>query len=304
MNFLINVPLSKLTTDADLKLFLERVALQAYADVTVRLITPTANLAAVQAVATASPLKIMVVDEANPTPLTGDYLLNLRVTDHLLPGALAQLASVLKIHPTMMVSGAKFSIEVDLGTALNNFFEQEDNSLDVRLTAVPLLAKALKKAPFSSLPMADKLAILPMIQRYLVDTHDDRFERMAPKLWPYANVLQISALNPDLPAISVAQQASIMQKSADIVYLSTPIIQADHRILDPKQWVAQLLAVLAGKQQMSFTDKYRDYVVNELEKLKETPAYGALTRDDKQEIQSQIKTAFTVTDGYDPDDVK
>ncbi|WP_172188303.1 hypothetical protein [Lentilactobacillus kribbianus] len=304
MNFLINVPLSKLTTDADLKLFLERVAIQEYADVTVRLITPTANLAAVQAVATASPLKIMVVDEANPTPLTGDYLLNLRVTDHLLPGALAQLASVLKIHPTMMVSGAKFSIEVDLGTALNNFFEQEDNSLDVRLTAVPLLAKALKKAPFNSLPMADKLAILPMIQRYLVDTHDDRFERMDTKLWPYANVLQISALNPDLPAISVAQQASIMQKSADIVYLSTPIIQADHRILDPKQWVAQLLAVLAGKQQMSFTDKYRDYVVNELEKLKETPAYGALTRDDKQEIQSQIKTAFTVTDGYDPDDVK
>lgn len=304
MNFLINVPLSKLTTDADLKLFLERVALQAYADVTVRLITPTANLAAVQAVAVATQLKTMVVDEANPTPLIGDYLLNLRVTDHLLPGALAQLASVLQIHPTTMISGAKFSMDTDLDGALNQYFGNGEKRFIKQLATVPVVAQALNDTPLNSWALADKLALLPMVQRYLVDTQDSRFTKMTTRLWPYGNVVSIKGLNPDISAISVVQQAHLLQTATDIVHLSTPIIQADQRILQPKQWVAQLLAVLTTEPSLAFANKYHDYVIKALAQLKETPAYDALTRDEQHKMQSQIETAFTVTDGYDPDEIK
>lgn len=302
MDFVINTPLSSLTTAEDLTAYIQRLADQHQA-VTLRLEVAADQLSAVKnAVANAAiPVEVVVSGQAGL--IAGDYLLNLRVTDKLFPGALAQLAAVAAAHPTNFITSAFLGVTGDLDHNLTEFLVDQYRSNQINSLA-PVREVGLDTKPLSTWSLADKLALLPMVQRYLVFTKNDRFLELADRLWPYGNCLKVSALNMNLPLASVAQQAHVLQQTTNVIFLGAPILASDRRIIDPSNRIYELLAVLKCNQAITFTEQYHPYVINELQKTLETPAFNALATDLQAKLKQQIKTDLSATDGYSASEIK
>ncbi|MCY9806250.1 hypothetical protein OXT66_01655 [Lentilactobacillus senioris] len=302
MNFVINTPLSSLTTNKDLTVYINQLAAQKQ-PVVLRLEVDADQVANVKSITENAAISVEVVVAGQSSPINGDYLLNLRITDKLFPGALAQLAAVLSAHPTDFVTSYFLKADQNLGHSLTDFFTDQYNL--GRLTSLPPVQEAgLVDKPLSTWSLADKLAMLPVFQRYLVFTKNDRFLELDNRLWPFGNALKISSLNFNLPLTSVSQQIHVLQNTEDVIFLGAPILASDRRIIDPQNRINELLAAIKVSQTIAFKEQYHPYVIHELQVAVESPAFKALTSELQNKLKKQIKTDLSATDGYSASEVK
>lgn len=302
MDFVINTPLSSLTTEEDLIAYIKQLAGQNQ-PVTLRLEVTADQVTAVKNATANVAIPVEVVVAGQASPITGDYLLNLRVTDKLFPGALAQLAAVVAAHPTKFITSYYLDVNQDLEHSLTDFITNRSNP-DRLMTLPPVQEVGLDSKPFLTWSVADKLAVLPMIQRYRVFTKNDRFSNLTDRLWPYGNALKISALNFNLPLTSIAQQMHVLQHTEDVVYLGVPIMASDRRIIAPQNRINELLAAMKAPQPIAFNEQYHPYVIQELQAAIESPAFKALDNNLRSSLKRQIQTDLSITDGYSASEVK
>lgn len=302
MNFIINTPVDSLTTMTDLTDYIQHLADQVPA-VTLRLVVAQEQVAEVQPVLQDAPVPVEVVTDDQVATLQGDYLINMRVTDRLLPGALAQIQAVLVAHPTDLVTTSFLSPEEDLERNLTDYLTKR-YSAEFLASLPPIQAAQLADRDLATWSMADKLAVLPMVQRYLVATKNDRFVRLTRRLWPYGNVLRIAALNPNLPAISISQQIHLIQQAENVVRLGVPVLVSDRRIIKPVQLTDELLAGIQAPQTIAFTNQYHPYVIKMLNQILETPTFTALSAEQQRSVRDKITTSLDATEGYAASEIK
>ena len=302
MDFVINTPLNSLTTEADLTAYIQLLAEQNTA-LTLRLEVPVEQAEQVRQTVKDAPIEVLVTTAEQPDAIQGDYVMNLRITDRLFPGAVAQIAAVVAAHPTHFVTSAFLTNAADLGHALTDFLTEE-----YRETAwnylPPVQAAGLADKAVSTWSVADKLAVLPMIQRYQVFTKNDRFLDLENRLWPFGNVLKVSSLDANVPVTSVAQQIHVLQQATNVIFLGAPILASDRRIITPEKQVDELLAGITVPQTMAFTEQYHPYVIQELQTVIESPAFLALTASEKADAKKHIATSLDAVDGYAASEIK
>lgn len=304
MDFVINTPLSLLTTDEDLFLYINQFENQNQ-PVVLRLEVDDNQVANVKSITenTAISVEVVVATAEQSIPINGDYLLNLRITDKLFPGALAQLAAVLSAHPTDFVTSYFLKTTQNLGHSLTDFLTDQYN-LELLTSLPPVQEAGLVDKPLSTWSLADKLAMLPVFQRYLVFTKNDRFLELDNCLWPFGNALKISSLNFNLPLTSIAQQIHILQNTKDVIFLGAPILASDRRIIDPQNRINELLTAINISQTIAFKEQYHTYIIHELQATVESPAFKDLDNNLRSSLKQKIQTDLSITDGYSASEVK
>lgn len=217
------------------------------------------------------------------TTLTADhYVINLRETDHLLPGALQQWAQVMAKHPGSPISLAAFDLSTPLDDQIMAYVADHQESM-LQQTYRQLTSATTDDA-------TERLITLWSLQSYSVQTNLQNGRLLTQRIRPTGILLPAELLTPSLPLCSAAQAFAVLRQAPDIVRLHVPTLQREMWAeATPIAWLNELEAIDATKLDVMWQPVYADYFQRQLNTLLTTAGHKQLSRSAHLALLARIK---------------
>lgn len=175
----------------------------------------------------------LAVGHPDIIPAERTYLLNLRDTDHLLPGAFRQWAQVIQQHPNCLISLATFDSSIALDPQIQDYLTQHiENRLQTTLHQLV--------TDRSDTTSAQQLALWGL-QNYSIQTNIQSLKYLSQRLRPTGLLLPSMQLFPDIPLVSLQQTLSLLQSATEVIRLHVPTIaRQSWTVTTPLRWLSEL----------------------------------------------------------------
>jgi len=175
----------------------------------------------------------LAVGHPDIIPAERTYLLNLRDTDHLLPGAFRQWAQVIQQHPNCLISLATFDSSIALDLQIQDYLTQHiENRLQTTLHQLV--------TDRSDTTSAQQLALWGL-QNYSIQTNIQSLKYLSQRLRPTGLLLPSMQLFPDIPLVSLQQTLSLLQSATEVIRLHVPTIaRQSWTVTTPLRWLSEL----------------------------------------------------------------
>ncbi|MCT4486910.1 hypothetical protein [Levilactobacillus parabrevis] len=228
----------------------------------------------------------LTVNQLQPTLTPHNYLINLRETDHVLPGALHQWAQVMAKHTGSPISLAAFDSSEDLDAQIMAYVADHQESG---------LQQTYRQVATASIDDPDeRLLTLWSLQSYSVQTNLQNIRQMTQRIRPTGILLPTELLTPTLPLVSAAQAFAVLRQGTDIVRLHVPTIQRSMWAeATPIAWLDELTQVDTAKLDVMWQPAYTDYVQRQLNFLLTTASRKQLSKQAHTTLMTRIKQLIT-----------
>ncbi|RRK10118.1 hypothetical protein D1831_09145 [Lactiplantibacillus garii] len=220
----------------------------------------------------------VTVQEQPQLPTTADgYVLNLRETTGLLPGALAQWQSVTSQHANTPVSLATFDNQLPLDEQINDYLTAHANNGLLRTYQ----------------QLSDSDNVWPQLwglQNYSVQTNLKNFRLLSQRLRPTGVLLPVSQLSPDYPVVSLAQNLQLLSQQTEIIRLHVPTIQNGSWSRDtPLAWFNQLQLGQRVTLNAEWEPVFEKYYRSQLKRLLKHADENQLTEAQQDLLRDQLE---------------
>jgi len=210
---------------------------------------------------------------------TDTTLLNLRETDHLLPGALQQWAQVTAQHAGSLVSLATFDSAEPVTAQIASYLADYQDS-STRLTLQQLAGDT---------PVTDTTTLWAL-QSYSVQDNLQTQRLLSQRLRLTGLLLPKALLRTDLPLVSLAQTLTVLQNSTDVVRLHVPTLARQAwSATTPLAWLDQLQSITVSDLDVSWQPVFTTYAQNQLNTLLDVAGRRALSASVHLQLLQRIK---------------
>ncbi|WP_341780326.1 hypothetical protein [Levilactobacillus sp. HBUAS70063] len=215
-----------------------------------------------------------------------NYLINLRETDHVLPGALQQWAQVTAQHPGSPISLAAFDAHQPLHDQIAAYVVDHQEAA---------LQQTYRQLASDSLDNPDEqLLTLWSLQNYSVQTNLQSVRHLTQRIRPTGILLPTELLNPTLPLASAAQAFAVLRQSPDVVRLHVPTLQRAMWVeATPIAWLNELEKIDVEQLDVMWQPVYQAYFQRQLNALLKSIDRKQLTKEDHTELLARIKQNTT-----------
>lgn len=215
-----------------------------------------------------------------------NYLINLRETDHVLPGALHQWAQVMAKHTGSPISLAAFDLSEELDTQIMAYVADHQESG---------LQQTYRQLATTTIDDPDeRLLTLWSLQSYSVQTNLQNIRQMTQRIRPTGILLPTERLTPTLPLVSTAQAFAVLRQGTDIVRLHVPTIQrAMWAEVTPTVWLDELTQINTDQLDVMWQPAYADYVQRQLNFLLTVAGRKQLSKQAHTTLMTRIKKLIT-----------
>lgn len=178
----------------------------------------------------------LTVGQPEIIPAERTYLLNLRETDHLLPGAIRQWAQVIQQHPNCLISLATFDSGLSLDLQTQDYLTQHAGNR-LQTTLQQLMAD-------SSDAVSPQQLALWGLQNYSIQTNLQSPKYLNQRLRPTGLLLPSMQVTPDLPLVSLRQTLTMLQSATEVIRLHVPTITTQSwAMTTPMAWLSELQTI-------------------------------------------------------------
>ncbi|MFD1549326.1 hypothetical protein [Levilactobacillus fuyuanensis] len=228
----------------------------------------------------------LTVNNSQTALVPHNYLINLRETDHVLPGALHQWAQVMAKHTGSPISLAAFDLSEDLDTQIMAYVADHQESG---------LQQTYRQLATTTIDDPDeRLLTLWSLQSYSVQTNLQNIRQMTQRIRPTGILLPTERLTPALPLTSTAQAFAVLRQGTDIVRLHVPTIQrAMWAEVTPTAWLDELTQIDATQLDVMWQPAYMAYVQRQLNFLLTVAGRKQLSKQAHTTLMIRIKQLIT-----------
>ncbi|ABJ63545.1 MULTISPECIES: hypothetical protein [Levilactobacillus] len=220
------------------------------------------------------------------TPSEQTYLINLRETDRLLPGALKQWQQVIQQHPNRLISLATFDSGQPLAPQVQDYLEQHADSR-LHLTLQQLADSKLTTANAQQLTLWG-------LQNYSVQTNLQSLKYLDQRLRPTGLLLPSMQLSPNLPLASLQQTLPILQSATEVIRLHVPTIaRQSWAVTTPLTWLTNLQAIDLDHLALGWGPLIAQYQQHQLNQILNIAGRHQLSRPVHLQLLTQIKQTQT-----------
>lgn len=206
-------------------------------------------------------------------------LLNLRETDHLLPGAFQQWAQVTTQHANSLVSLATFDSAEPVADQITNYLADYQDS-NTHLTLQQLAGDT---------PVTNTTTLWAL-QSYSVQDNLQTQRLLSQRLRLTGLLLPKALLRADLPLVSLAQTLTVLQNSTDVVRLHVPTLARQAwSATTPLAWLDQLQSITVSDLDVSWQPVFTTYAQNQLNTLLDVAGRHALSSSVHLQLLQRIK---------------
>ncbi|MCV3741244.1 hypothetical protein OF387_08380 [Lentilactobacillus hilgardii] len=258
MKFIITVTINQPIRQLDWLAFITNLQRQNYADVMINIRTNSPiNVQHLADVRTTIPIKINLSLNHQDA-----YLIHLKVSDRLLPGAFYQWQSVIYHHSAPLVFLTAFDQQTSLSQQLD---QQLDRYKDSAVLTTLLNHFIHQDKRSTTLSNQDKALLLVALQKYQLVTDKQYLPHLAQLLAPNRILLQANQLNNSSKWLANVQK--IIQRTAKIPLLTMPTLQATpYPVFSSISEIDNALKLLPTASQ-PIKVGWQQYLINQLEAL-------------------------------------
>ena len=215
-----------------------------------------------------------------------NYLINLRETDHVLPGALHQWAQVMAKHPGSPISLAAFDMHQSLADQIAAYVVDHQEAA---------LQQTYRQLATDSLDDPnEQLLTLWSLQSYSVQTNLQNQRLLTQRIRPTGVLLPTELLDTALPLVSAAQAFAVLRQSTDIIRLHVPTLQRAMWVeATPVAWLSELKKIDVQQLDVMWQPVYQTYFQRQLEALLKSIDRHQLSKEDHTELLARIKHSTT-----------
>ncbi|UIF29122.1 hypothetical protein KB236_11515 [Levilactobacillus brevis] len=215
-----------------------------------------------------------------------NYLINLRETDHVLPGALQQWAQVMAKHPGSPISLAAFDLHQSLADQIAAYVMDHQEAA-LQQTYRQLAADSLDDPN-------EQLRTLWSLQSYSVQTNLQSLSQLTQRIRPTGVLLPTELLDTTLPLVSAAQAFAVLRQSPDILRLHVPTLQRAMWVeVTPLAWLNELTQIDVQQLDVMWQPVYQDYFQRQLNALLKAADRKRLSKEAHTELLARIKRNTT-----------
>lgn len=221
----------------------------------------------------------LTVNQSQSALAPHNYLINLRETDHVLPGAFHQWAQVIANHSGSPISLSAFDLSEDLDTQIMAYVADHQESS---------LQQTYRQLATTTIDDSDeRLLTLWSLQSYSVQTNLQNVRQLTQRIRPTGVLLPTERLTSTLPLVSAAQAFAVLRQGTDIVRLHVPTIQRAMWVeATPTAWLNELTRIDPTHLDVMWQPAYADYMQVQLNSL--------LTLAGRKQLSKQAHTTLLI----------
>ena len=274
MHILINITPETQLSWPHLTTLIEEIRSQHFKKLSLNLQLPLTQHLSIEQRVTASNWSLSV---NQPPLISADYLINLRETDHLLPGALQQWHSLATLHPQAIISLASFDNSHSPYEQIHDYLNHHQaNSLQTTFSALA--------GPVTS------STVLWSLQKYTILPDLPSSHQLAQQLQPTGVLLPVSLLQSKYPLVSLNQTLSAFQSAAEVVRLCVPtFITQSWAATTPLAWLEQLQTVDVTGLDTAWQPLFTHYLQHQLTLILATTTPHRLTPPEHIRLLQQVQ---------------